>query len=218
MSETTCGCGRVEWHDADNEPPDAPSPAGWYTSWPVHEYTAAFCYDCGTQLNGNGTVTPMVPAVTTKAVRETALWRMLDQVANIPAGKAEPIDGTDGEAWGLVQVGLLHAEEIDSIPATEDEPELPVWGVTLTDDGRTILAALRAASTVADLTRERDEARRAAEEAVKREVPVCPCDRSCGCDEDDPIEHCRKVRLAAAYASTGGTVPAETPAPSEPAQ
>lgn len=73
------------------------------------------------------------------------------------------------------------------------------------------------ADTVDTLTRERDEARRAAEEAVKREVPVCPCDRSCGCDKDDPIQLCRKVRLAAAYTSTGGTVPEPTP-PSEPAQ
>jgi hypothetical protein len=88
---------------------------------------------------------------------------------------------------------------------------------TLTAIGRTLLAALRAAATVADIERERDEARAAARwlaaEMVELKRECCPCT-----EEEPSKECCVEHATWRAYTLTGGTVPAEQPAPSEAAQ
>jgi hypothetical protein len=81
------------------------------------------------------------------------------------------------------------------------------------DDWHPTVTQMVPAATAADITRERDEARRA---VVKLSYIAEDCDGRCahceitgGCYAGNLLRH--------AYTSTGGTVPSEQPAPSEAA-
>ena len=85
-----------------------------------------YCPTCGTRLNADGTEQAMVPAVTSEAVRETRLWRVLH--GSYDKGMVDYLTGS------AVALGLIRIVRDDGYRVRE---------VELTSEGRVILAALQ---------------------------------------------------------------------------
>lgn len=109
-----------------------------------------FCHYCGCRLNPDGTTTERVDKVTGEAVKATWLFRLLDYAAKHNPFDPEKVTHLDvfgeklpeaypqydSEIWSFGDVALVHIHWGDY-----DEP-LIVAIEGLTDDGRTIHAAL----------------------------------------------------------------------------
>lgn len=112
-----------------------------------------YCPTCGTKLLADGTTQAMVPAVTPDAVKATWLFRLLDYAAKHNPFDPEKVTHLDvfgdempeaypqydSEIWSFGDVALVHIHWGDY-----DEP-LIVAIEGLTDEGRTIHAALQQA-------------------------------------------------------------------------
>lgn len=101
---------------------------------------AKYCPVCGTRLNADGTVTPMVPAVTSEAVRATDFFAILDRaVSNHPAYDGWYV-ACENHEWGVIlaalaAVGAPTSERADAGPSDSELLDALEWAAT---DGATI--------------------------------------------------------------------------------
>ena len=89
---------------------------------------AKFCPECGTRLNADGAVTPMVPAVTSEAVRGTSFFDYLVRATSDPALCEGCYVRCESDEWAIIYAALSQTAGLGAAEQATHDSEWERWG------------------------------------------------------------------------------------------